>query len=183
MWVLACLADMISYAGNDFIEFICLFIAPMCLLVKYAVMWISIHLYDKKSRLLKWIFQYGIFLGIWWLETYCIMRWIYWLFETDKWVTRNQDFNAGWAYGVWAWLAAIIPAIVFLMHILSTVIKRFSVYEVIHKIINILFMTGIVVTVYFGMYTHGSASKYYFLAIIPEALACFFFNWCYYKVE
>ena len=182
MWVLACLADMIQYSGNNFIQWVCFLIVPVCLLVKYAVMWMSIHSPDKKDRLLKWIVQYVIFLGIWWLETYVFVTESAKLIEVDKWITRKEGFLPGLIYGVWALLAVILVTVAVIMHVLCTVIKRFSKYEIIHKVINVLLGIGMVVFVFWGE-ADAKRGWDFFAAAILAGFACFFFNWCYYKVQ
>lgn len=177
IWGLACLADMISYAGNGFIQLICIFIVPVCLLVKYVMMWVSMHSYDKKVRLLKWIVQYVIFLAVWLLETYCIVATISKLIETDKWITRNTNLLQNLIYGWWGVLAAIIPAIAVLMHILSIMIKRFNKYQVMQNVVSILLVICVAVAGYFGMNDKYVAERYYASAILV-GFACFFFNWC-----
>lgn len=170
MWVAVWLADIIQTFSNDFIGFVCFFIAPVCLLVKYALTWMSVHSCDKKDRLLKWIVQYVIFLGIWWLETYVIG------------ITPDRGFLAGIKYGWWAMLAVILVTIAVIMHILCTVIKRFSKYEIIHKVINVLLGIGMVVFIFWGEADAKRGWDFFAVAILA-GFACFFFNWCYYKVQ
>ncbi len=180
MWGLACLADMVQYSANDFIQYICAFIVPMCLLVSYGLIWVSMHSYEK-NKMIKWIAQYIMFLVIWWLETYLIVLVIDRFIEADKWITRKEGFLPGIIYVGWGMFAAIIPAIIVLMHILSTVIKYFNKHQFIQKCFNILFGICVIVVVYFGMTTYAE-TIYYTIAILI-GFACFFFNWCYYKVQ
>lgn len=183
MWAVACLADMVSYAGNVFVQCLCLFVVPVCLLVKYATMWFSIHSIDKKERLLKWIIRYIIFLSVWWLETYFIMMTISKLIETDKWITRNTSLLQNLIYGWWGLLALSVVTVAVLMHILSTLIRRFCKYKIIHKVINVLFVIGLIVFALLGEVAVYDEGLKYFESAIIAAVACFFFNWCYYKVQ
>lgn len=180
MWGLACLVDIVQYSANDYIQYICVFIIPICLLVKYGLVWVSMHSYEK-NKLIKWITQYIMFLMIWWLETYLIVLVIDRLIEADKWITRKEGFLPGIIYVGWGMFAAIIPTIIVLMHILSTVIKCFNRYQFLQKGFNILLGICVVVAVYFGMTTYAE-TKYYTIAILV-GFAGFFFNWCYYKVK
>lgn len=178
MWGLACLADVVQYSANDFIQYICAFIVPICLLVNYGLIWVSMHSYEK-NKMIKWIAQYIMFLMIWWLETYLIVIVIDRLIEADKWITRKEGFLPGIIYWGWGLFAVIIPTVIILMHILSTVIKRFNRYQFLQKGFNILLGICVVVAVYFGMTTYAE-TKYYTIAILA-GFACFFFNWCYFR--
>lgn len=184
MWAVACLADVTQYSANAFIQCICFFIVPVCLLVGYSIMWMKIHSFNKKDGgLLKWIVQYVIFLGIWWLETYVFVMEIDKLIEADKWITPKEGFLPGLIYGWWGLLVVTLVTVAVIMHVLCTVIKCSNNYEIIHKIINGLLGVGVIVLVIFGETSVQDKGWEYFAVAILAGFASFFFNWCYYKVQ
>lgn len=183
MWGAACLADAIyqRQMDNEFSGIIFLFLIPVCILGIYSMMWMSINLYNKDKKLYKWIFQCGVYLIIWWLEIIISMRLFIWAYKMNKWIIPQRGWIEGITYLMWSILAAIIPVTAIIMHILNNVIKSFKQHGIIHSVINILFGMCIASAVYFGM-TVYAAWEYYEVAILVAG-ACFFFNWCYYKVQ
>lgn len=184
MWAAACLVDVIQFSANAFIQTICFFIAPLFILVGYFIMWTAIHSFDKKDGvLLKWIAQYVIFLVVWWLETYGFVIGSDKLIEADKWITPKEGFLPGLIYGWWGLLVVTLVTVAVIMHILCTVIKCFNNYEILHKIINGLLEIGMIVLVIFGETAVSDKGWGFFAVAILAGFACFFFNWCYYKVQ
>ncbi len=182
MWGLACLADAIYCSQNNyFIENVSFFIMPMCLMVGYILIWWSSYSNNKQLKWLKKLVQNGIYLILWCLETYLLLEFISDLIARKKWIINNQSFLPWGIYFFWALFAIIVPIIAVSMQLLCTVIKHLNQEKIIHNVFNILIGMGISTLVYLGVVTYA-AWEYFAVAIIA-AIACFFFNWCYYKVQ
>ena len=126
MWVAACLADAIQChcLDNRFMDSVCLFILPICLMIGYTLMWWSNNSYNKGQRLIKRMFWQGICLSIWWLETYLFLILICKLIEMDKWIVHNPGFIPWGLYFYWALLAAIIPVVVTVVRAIIIWVKQ-----------------------------------------------------------
>lgn len=182
MWVLACLADAVyCLLNNYFMENVCYFILPICLLIEYILIWWSNYSNNKQIKCFKKLFQNGVYLVLWCLETYFLLDFISGLIARKKWIINNQSFLPWGIYFYWALFAIIIPIIAVIMRLLCTLIKHFNQKKIIHNVFNVLIGMGIGVSVYIGITTY--AAWEYFAVAILAAIACFFFNWCYYKVQ
>lgn len=182
MWVIACLnyALQCRYFDNKFVQYLCIIIVPIVLMVGYALIWFCKYS-DNNGRLIKRMFQNCVLLLIWLSETYVFLLLVVKLIDSGKWAIYDEGWIKGILFFYWAIFAAGISIIAVIMLLLANLIKSFRIKKIIYKVINTLFVAGIIILILLDMSSYESWM--YIAGIVCAVLTTFLFNFCYLKTQ